>query len=211
MRERPNREEWVAIDFETANEQRGSACALGVAVVCDGKIVCHDSTLIRPPELRFEPMNVSVHGITEADVVDAPSFAEAWEDMARHIEGRVIIAHNAGFDLSVLRHSLDACSLPYPETYYFCTVTISRRVWPHLSNHRLDTVSDHIGHQFQHHEAEADAVACAAISLACCEHQGASDLIALAASAQVRPGLLYERGHLTPSRNPYGSGGWADH
>jgi DNA polymerase III subunit epsilon len=57
---------WVAIDFETANETRGSACALGVAIVEADHVVERASWLIRPPTLHFNPYNLMIHGITAA-------------------------------------------------------------------------------------------------------------------------------------------------
>jgi DNA polymerase III subunit epsilon len=104
---------WVAIDFETANETRGSACALGVAIVEDSQVVERRSWLIRPPTLDFNP-NVMIHGITAADVAAAPAFDSLWPRIWAILEGRPVIAHNASFDISVLRHSLDAYGLPWP-------------------------------------------------------------------------------------------------
>ena len=48
---------WIAIDFETANEKHSSACAMGIAIVADGRIVKRDSWLIRPRKLYFNYYN----------------------------------------------------------------------------------------------------------------------------------------------------------
>ena len=71
----------VAIDFETANEQRNSACALGVAVIVNGRISDSRLWMIRPPELRFNPINVRIHGIMEKDVDGEPSFDVLWPEI----------------------------------------------------------------------------------------------------------------------------------
>ena len=65
---------FVAIDVETANSQRGSICSFGLAVVEDGKAVRTESLLTRPPgELDlFDTFNIGLHGITPAMVKDAP-------------------------------------------------------------------------------------------------------------------------------------------
>jgi DNA polymerase III subunit epsilon len=62
--------DFVALDFETANENRDSACALGLVVVENNEIVKKDYWLIRPKELYFNPFNISIHGITPDDVKD---------------------------------------------------------------------------------------------------------------------------------------------
>jgi DNA polymerase III subunit epsilon len=97
--------DFVAIDFETANEKRSSACAIGLTTVREGQIVDSFSRLIRPPELRFSFWNSKVHGLTENDVKDSPTFDELWPELLPLLENQIVVAHNASFDISVLRHS----------------------------------------------------------------------------------------------------------
>jgi len=54
---------------------------VGLCTVRDGQIIRCDQRLIRPDPLYFSPFNISIHGITERDVADAPSFAELWPEM----------------------------------------------------------------------------------------------------------------------------------
>lgn len=65
---------WTAIDFETANRNQGSVCAVGLVRVTDGRIVDRYTTLVRPPAPvdHFEQDNIAVHGITPEHVADAP-------------------------------------------------------------------------------------------------------------------------------------------
>src|SRR5258708_29940155 len=107
--------EFVAIDFETANEMRCSPCAFAAAIVSNGELIAKHSWLIRPKELRFDPYNTWIHGITEDDVADAPEFNELWDETFRPILecGSVVIAHNASFDMSVLRHTLLEYGIPF--------------------------------------------------------------------------------------------------
>ena len=99
---------FVALDFETANERRDSACALGIAKVVGSRVVERKSWLIRPPRLKFNRRNIDIHGITAADVKDKPKFNELWPTIRRHLDGELLLAHNASFDFSVLRHVLDS-------------------------------------------------------------------------------------------------------
>ena len=167
---------WVAIDFETANERRSSPCALGLAVVEDGRVVEERAWLIKPPEVRFSWWNTRVHGITAEDVEDAPELFEIHEELMTYLDGASVLAHNAGFDAAVLSRTLDVYGLAWPDLRYWCTVAMSRRVWPELPNHKLDSVAWHCEIPLRHHDATSDAVACARIALRCGEELGAPTL-----------------------------------
>jgi DNA polymerase III subunit epsilon len=191
---------WISIDFETANASRNSACALGLAVVEDGKIVRTASWLICPPVLDFDPFHVSIHGITAQDVKDSPKFNELWPELAPSLVGKSLIAHNARFDISVLRHSLDEYRIPYPELDYYCTCNFCRSVWPGQITYRLDVMADQLGIQFNHHNPESDAEACAKIALQCCDKLGVPDLAILADRCGISRGRLYPSGYDPCSR-----------
>ncbi|MBD3867388.1 MAG: 3'-5' exonuclease [Acidobacteria bacterium] len=191
---------WVALDFETANEQRDSVCAVGIARVAAGRIVDRRSWLVRPAELRFNGINISIHGITEADVREAPTFDRLWPELKPILSEGTVIAHNAGFDMSVLRHTLDRYRIPYPPIRYLCTVTLSRLSWPRLTNHKLNTVADHLGLSLKHHDAEDDAVACAGVSLHCCRRSNAVDVDELADRLGIRHGRLHRNGYTPPRK-----------
>ena len=188
---------WVAIDFETANAKHSSACALGIAMVEDGRIIKRASWLIRPRELYFNYYNTYIHGITKEDVKDKPQFNELWNEFRPFLEGKTVIAHNAGFDIGVLRQLLDESGIPYPELHYFCTRVLAKKVWPTLNSYRLNMISAHFGISLKHHDAEEDAVACAEISLRCCDEMGVSRLEDLAMKFGITKGCLY-----TDSRKP---------
>jgi DNA polymerase III subunit epsilon len=188
---------FVAIDFETANETRASACQLGVAV-WDGAELTSRSWLIRPPELRFSYHNIAVHGIRPGDVADEPELDAVWHEIAPYLAGRTVIAHNASFDMSVLRASLDTYGLPYPTLAYFCTVQFAKKVWPGLANHKLNTVARHIGVTFNHHDAEADALACAQVAMQCCRESATPSLAAFAGHHGISTGALHPGGYTPP-------------
>lgn len=164
---------WVAIDFETASRERASACALGLAVIQGAGVVERRDWLIQPPGNYFEPMNTRVHGIHADLVAQEPEFDELWPEIRPYLDGAIVVAHNAPFDIGVLRASLERYGLETPRIAgYHCTVTMSRRAWPHLADHKLSTVSRHCGIALVHHEAASDASACASIALRCMEEAG---------------------------------------
>jgi DNA polymerase III subunit epsilon len=189
----------VAIDFETANEARTSACSIGLAWIENGRVTATEEHLIRPREMRFLSMNVAIHGIRPDDVRDAPSFAELWPDLAPRFDGALVLAHNASFDLSVLRYTLAESGLPWPACDYLCTVTLSRKAWPELPSHRLNTLAEHLAIDLDHHNAGSDARACAEIALAAADAVGASSVADLAERVGVVPGQLRPGGY-TPCR-----------
>jgi DNA polymerase-3 subunit epsilon len=178
--------DFTAIDFETANGDSASACAVGLVKVRDGKIVDSYSTLINPPTgwWDFHPGNIGVHGIRPADVEHAPTWPEVLAEMLTFIEGDVLIAHNAPFDMGVLRKATERVGLSLPELHYACSLSISRKTY-NLDSYRLNAVAYAVGHEeFDHHDALADSDACARIIIHAAKRHGADDLDGLLAETK---------------------------
>ena len=76
----------------------------------------------------FNSFNISIHGIKPSDVADKPEFDVLWNEIKPLIENKFLIAHNAGFDFSVLRKTLEAYNLPFPELEYSCSYIFSKKV-----------------------------------------------------------------------------------
>lgn len=180
----------VAIDFETASEQRASPCSIGLAWITDGVIETVEHHYIRPPGMRFAPFNIAFHGIGPDQVRDADEFPAVLAKLAPRLRGRTVLAHNASFDVSVIRNTCDHYRLPYPEFDYLCTVNVARRSWPELTSHRLNAVCDHLGITFKHHDAGEDAYACAALALEAVKVHGADGFDSLCALTDVSMGRL---------------------
>lgn len=155
---------FAAIDFETADPARDSACAVGVAVVADGRIVERIHHLIRPPRPRV--MFTHIHGLAWDDVRDAPSFGELWPEVEPLLEGcDFLAAHNAGFDSGVLRACAASAGIPLEQRPFLCTVRLARRVWS-LYPTKLPDVCRALEIPLVHHRADSDAEACARIVIA---------------------------------------------
>jgi DNA polymerase-3 subunit epsilon len=169
---------FVAVDFETADPLRDSACALAMVRVSGRRIVARQTVLLRPPRPDF--WFTHIHGITWEDVEDEPTFEEAWPALAPFLDGAdFIAAHNAPFDRSVLAACCDRAGYEVPDLPFLCTVTRARRVWS-LRPARLPDVCDYLGLPLRHHEAGSDAEACARIVLAALRDEGESCLGTLA-------------------------------
>ncbi len=156
--------EFTAIDFETANQNRHSACAVALVRVKNGKVVERFSTLIKPPPGDF--MFSYIHGITPHAVRDAKTFQQLWPRLKKCCDATPLLAaHNATFDRGVLMSCCGYYGIePAPYTFA-CTVQLARSVWPQLPRHSLDTVCQYLKIPLNHHEAESDAEACAKILL----------------------------------------------
>ena len=168
----------ATLDFETANSQRNSACALGVSLIDNQQILETNYWLFKPIG-GFDYMNTIVHGLTMADVYNKPTFDQSWPEIAEYIKDRVLIAHNAAFDMSVLRKTLEAYGLQKPQATYSCTMRMAKKLWPQHYNHKLDTLCQHFNFELQHHNAASDALACARLGLELCKHQQVSSFAEL--------------------------------
>ncbi|MFD2630193.1 3'-5' exonuclease [Oceanobacillus kapialis] len=188
---------FVSIDFETANEKRYSPCSVGIVVANEEEILEEYYSLINPIT-SFSSFNTRIHGITEKDVEDAPTFAEIWPVLNQYLSNHVVLAHNASFDMSVIRQTLDYFQLPYPEMDYLCTANISRKIWPDLYNHKLNTVAAHHSIVFEHHHALEDARVAAKIFMQSLREYGSHSVDAFLDKCQISKGKIYERGYYPP-------------
>jgi DNA polymerase-3 subunit epsilon len=158
--------DFVAIDFETANSSAASPCAVGMVRVRDGQIQECLAMLFRPPygHHLFDAGNIAIHGIRPEDVQDAPDFVDALPDMLLFTEGMTLVAHNASFDMGVLAKASGVVGFDLPPLRFACSLGMARKTYHDLASYRLSTVAYSIGHEeFQHHDALADADACARI------------------------------------------------
>ncbi|KUP95311.1 exonuclease domain-containing protein [Thermobifida cellulosilytica] len=170
---------WTAIDFETANRDRGSVCAVGLVRVVDGRIVDRHTTLVRPPApvAYFDRFNIEFHGITPEQVADAPEWPQVHATILEFADGGPFVAHNAAFDMGVIRAACAHTGLEGSPLDYACSLDTARRTWPELRDHRLPTVCRRIGHDLRrHHAADADAEAAAHIMLAAFREHGVATL-----------------------------------
>ncbi len=193
----------ASLDFETANLSRVSMCAAGVALFEEGQLIESKSWLIKPPKGHgfFKPeWTDDIHGLNWFSVKDAPEFPTvAPEVISLPLSADLVIAHYAPFDMDVLAQTLQHYQLPRPSFRYLCTCRLARAVWPDLPNHKLNTLAAHIGHSFQHHEAESDAVAAGQVMLAMMKDAGVRCIETLCLKAGVESSLFIP--HETPHGN----------
>ena len=183
---------FCAIDFETANEHRGSPCAVGLTRVEAGKVTESVVYLVRPPEEvdYFDEFNVALHGITAAMVKKQPRFAARLPEILEFAEGHPFVAHNAAFDLGVIADAARLSGGGVPALDFACTLVLARKTYDLLS-YRLPFVAEAAGVKIEHHHDPAeDARAAAEILLAIAGHHSARDFPELCAATSCKMGRL---------------------
>jgi DNA polymerase-3 subunit epsilon len=148
----------VAIDFETANKSLLSPCSVGLARMEKGEIVDTFYTLLKPYHPYFDPDNIAIHGIKSEDVKEAPSFSEVWDDVLSFVGEDFLIAHNAPFDIGILKANLRNSYIPIPSIEYGCTLQIARKIWSDLPSHKLTYLSEIFNFEYNAHNALDDAI-----------------------------------------------------
>ena len=177
--------DFIAIDFETANQEPSSVCSIGAVMVRGGQIADKFYSLIQPEPNYYSYFCQRVHGLGHEDTDDAPVFSEVWkllEERAAEVffadqqaqDNRSdlmasipFVAHNSRFDEGCLKAVFKVYQMDYPDLRFYDTLTASRRQFGHsLPNHQLHTIAAACGYDLrQHHHALADAEACATIAL----------------------------------------------
>jgi DNA polymerase-3 subunit epsilon len=189
--------DFTAIDFETANSSNASACAVGLVRVRSGRVVERTGWLIRPPagHDRFFDVNIGIHGIRPEDVAAAASWQRQLPDLAAFTGDDVLVAHNAGFDMAVMRSACEVTATEVPPHRYLCSVKVSRKTYD-IPSHRLPLAAAAAGHRsFVHHDASEDAEACAAIIVDASRRAGARTIGELASSHGLVLGSIGDARH----------------
>lgn len=173
--------DFVAIDFETANENLNSACSIGIVAVKDLEIAEYYESFIQPPYNRFSDSNIFIHGITPNMTERAPTLNEIWSDISAFFsEHTPVIAHNAHFDMSVLRlsTSADIPDFPYIDTIALATPFVD-------GSKSLEHCAEWFGIEMdQHHNALSDATATAEIAIKILEESDCASMWELLAFAR---------------------------
>jgi len=184
--------DFTAIDFETANSSSASACSVGLVKVRDGVVVDKVGWLIRPPLGHNEFMfwNTKIHGIVENDVLDAQLWEEQLPALVAFADGDHLVAHNASFDMGVIRAASVASFVETPSFSYLCSLQVARKTYA-LDSYRLPAAAMAAGFEdFNHHDALADAEACAAIIVHAAKRHEAADLAHLATITGAKIGAI---------------------
>ena len=193
--------DFVAIDFETATSGANSICSMGICTVSGGKIKERKELLIRPEPFEFNEYNIKIHNITPDMVIDKPTFKEYWNEIFPYLNDRIVIAHNASFDIGALLKTLDMYKIEFPNFSYLCTVKLSQKAYPELESHKLNAMAEFMGIDFSHHCANDDSYVCAKIMLKIMEDFNINTLDELIKKFNVGVGKISPDFHLPCTKN----------
>ena len=156
--------DYIAFDVETPNRANNRMSAIGITVIRENKIADDFYSLV-DPQTHFDYFNTRLTGISSETVKGAPDFAQLWEKIEPIMNSGMLVAHNAVFDLTVLRHCLNDYGIEWKKNAkYICTVQSGRKLLPGIS-HKLNDMCEYYGIQLDHHHAASDSRACAEILL----------------------------------------------
>lgn len=160
---------FVAIDVETANGEPTSICSIGAVKVIDGVIVDSFYELVRPePNYYYRYFTEKIHGISRRQTDSADLFPDVWRRLEPFIGSLPLVAHNKRFDENCIRRCFRCYGMDYPEYEFLCTLVAARRQIPRAmcGSHTLPALCAFMGIPFDnHHNALADAVACAKLAI----------------------------------------------
>lgn len=165
---------FVAIDVETANSDLSSICQIGIAKFSNGELIDEWSSLI-DPEDYFSLMNVSIHGITEKDVKGSPKLPEVRSTLQAYMDSRVCVSHTH-FDRVAISQAFSKYGMVPLGAIWLDSARVTRRTWKQFawSGYGLSSVCEHIGYEFNHHDALEDAKAAGQVLLTAINETGIS-------------------------------------
>jgi DNA polymerase-3 subunit epsilon len=162
---------WVAFDTETSGRYPIESEICEIAAVkwktVDGVATEVESfaSLIKPTKSMSAEV-IKIHGITNEMVAEAPPIAEVLPKFLEFIEGSVLLAHHAQFDLGFVANALEDCNLQLPDHPTVCTSLLAQGNVPETPNHRLQTLVPFFGvDPGQAHRALDDARACLNVAI----------------------------------------------
>lgn len=164
--------EFIAFDVETANPDMASICQIGIAKYKNGELIDEWSSLI-DPEDYFDDINIDIHGITEEDVVGAPTFPQLLDELNRFFLNSICVSHTH-FDRVSIERAFTKYSLLPIETTWLDSARVARRAWEECAwnGYGLANVCKIIGYEFKHHDALEDAKASGQVLIATINRSG---------------------------------------
>lgn len=157
-----NTARFIAIDFETATDDNNSACSIGIVEANGLEVTNLEYHLIQPPQNKYEWNNIKIHGIKPGDTENEKSFDLLWPTISHYFDGSCyIVAHNARFDMEVLKACLNHYDLDMPSFNYLNSMSITSEYG--AGNSLSDRAKYYNVPCDNHHNALNDAEVCALI------------------------------------------------
>lgn len=163
---------FISVDVETANADMASICSIGLATFENSILVSEWYTLVDPKDF-FDPVNVSIHGISAHDVQGAPTFEDIASEIIPYIDGQIVVTHTH-FDRVAMHQAAIRWSISPPDCVWLDSARVARRTWKECakSGYGLSNVCKMIGYSFEHHHALEDAKAAGHVVIAAMHESG---------------------------------------
>lgn len=171
--------DFLTIDFEVASRYEYSPCSVSIYTFTKDSYSKVFSTLINPGDVFFDPKLVSLHGITKEMVQNAPTIREVLKNICVIIQGQFLFAHNAGYDIHKIIDGCNYYNIPIPDFSYADSLMLAKRTWKGLINYKLNTISDFLNIELNHHNSDSDSIACGKIVLKAFETHNTTDIYEL--------------------------------
>ncbi|MCX4583054.1 DEDDh family exonuclease [Streptomyces sp. NBC_01481] len=143
---------YAVVDVETTGLARDDRIISAAVYRLDarGNVEDHWYTLVNPER---DPGPVWIHGLTSDVLEGAPLFGDIAEEFSERLDGRVLVAHNAIFDWSMISREYARASATAPTRQRLCTIALSKELRLPLPNHKLESLAAHFGvvQQRAHH------------------------------------------------------------
>jgi DNA polymerase-3 subunit epsilon len=156
---------FIAIDFETANPNFSSICQVGIAIFKNGMFYDSWESLVNPDDY-FDPLNISIHGIDEWTVRNAPKWGEVYGQFNLWLKNNIVVSHTL-FDQTALLLACEKNDINVFDCAWLDTSRVVRRAWPQFAykGYGLANIASFLNIEFNHHDAKEDARACGEILL----------------------------------------------
>lgn len=165
---------FISIDFETANPSLDSICQIGMSEFDNG-IITQKWNYYVDPEDWFDPMNIKIHGITPEMVIGKPTFKALYPNIINILSDRIIVHHTA-YDKTAFNQVCNKYNLEIPSIKWLDSSKIVRRTWLQFKDrgYGLSSVCNFLGIELKHHDALNDAIASGKIVLSAISETGLS-------------------------------------
>jgi len=189
--------DYIAIDFETANQFKNSACSIGLVRFIDGKEAGSVSQLIHPAKMYFiQEWTDQIHHISYKDVENMPYFPEVWNTIAmpfiNETPGLPLVAHNGNtFDMNVIRGCCDYFNMDYPNLSYFDSLYVAQKTWPEFESHKLTFLGENFGIDYLAHDALEDSRTCGIVIAKAAEKHGVDNIPDLLKACNLKMNSFY--------------------
>lgn len=198
---------FVAIDFETTglSAARDRIVEIGAVRFSPGQSERSRYARLVNPQTSIPELVIEVHGITDAAVASAPPFAELVGEFTGFLEGAILVAHHAAFDIAFYTCELRRADIMPAPVLVLDTYHLARKVFPQAPSYKLSALLAWLGLEMegQAHRALPDSLACALLFEACLKalplgaESSLADLIRL--YPQCRVGLSELEPHAHPA------------